>query len=76
MEEEIISVYKYSPGVLLEPFNLIGWNSDDIKKTQWWPKKFSDVLAWILGTYIAIAVLILGPWKAGELLKSFYNWLF
>ena len=76
VEEEIISVYKYSPGVLLEPFNLIGWNSDDIKKTQWWPKKFSDVLAWILGTYIAIAVLILGPWKAGELLKSFYNWLF
>lgn len=75
-EEEIISAYKYSPGVLLEPFNLIGWNSDDIEKTQWWPKKFSYVFTWILIAYSVVAILVLGPWKATELLKILFRWIF
>jgi len=29
-ETEVVSVYKGSPGVLLGPFNLIGWSSDDL----------------------------------------------
>ena len=29
-ETEILSVYKGSPGVLLGPFNTIGWSSDDL----------------------------------------------
>lgn len=29
-ETEILSVYKGSPGVLLGPFNLIGWSDDDL----------------------------------------------
>ncbi len=29
-ETEILSVYKGSPGVLLGPFNLIGWSRDDL----------------------------------------------
>lgn len=29
-ETEVLAVYKYSPGVLLGPFNLIGWSADDL----------------------------------------------
>lgn len=29
-ETEVLSVYKGSPGVLLGPFNFIGWSSDDL----------------------------------------------
>ncbi|HEY4523803.1 MAG TPA: hypothetical protein VJK04_02955, partial [Candidatus Paceibacterota bacterium] len=29
-DTDVLSVFKYSPGVLLGPFNLIGWNADDI----------------------------------------------
>ena len=29
-ETEVISVYKYSPGVIFGPFNLIGWSADDL----------------------------------------------
>lgn len=28
---EILSVYKASPGILLGPFNLVGWSGDDVK---------------------------------------------
>lgn len=31
-ETEILSVYKYSPGITFGPFNLTGWSADDLKQ--------------------------------------------
>lgn len=31
VEVEVIETYKYSPGVIFGPFNLIGWSADDLR---------------------------------------------
>ena len=34
IESEVRAVYRYCPGVLLAPFNLIGWSADDLADTR------------------------------------------
>ncbi len=77
VEEEILATYKYSPGVLLEPFNLIGWSGDDLKDDRKWSEGLGLKLfqALLIG-YVIFACFIAGPWKMNELLQALYSWLF
>ena len=29
-DTDVLAVFKYSPGVVIGPFNLIGWSADDL----------------------------------------------
>ena len=54
IESEVRAVYRYCPGVLLAPFNLIGWSADDLADTRSGRARsglraFASEIGWVVG---------------------------
>ena len=65
--EEVISVYKYSPGILLGNFNLVGWSADDL------PEKISSIVKEMLLISSSIAFGVAGIAQVIQWLVAIYN---
>jgi len=72
IEKEVLSSYKYSPGVLLGPFNLIGWSSDDIERR--WNNFGEKLFLALLTVWAGLSAFILGPMKVYEWGVQLYQW--
>lgn len=73
VESEVLSVYKYSPGILFGPFNLIGWSADDLAAESSVAGSLLDAVSGELGWILVLGILAIEAVVAAR--TGFVGWV-